>query len=254
MSQKEEDRLFSLLVGISASSESTLERLSTSLKVFVKKFFDNKDFSKPIDPLDTVMNIIMKSEAILYTVYELESSNNTDEQKLELLYYKDLVLKSMVVLTNIEFFIDLLKENNLHDDVLELREKIKTEFRLEAAGINKDFEDSDFIDELSSVQKTFSSLKPTIYKIKKKDKTKEKETTDIKLNEISKENTINLLESKEFDKDIAERIAKEYSPLEELTKIIREKYSEKIKKIDKKGNKILRTAMGWEIPTDFFED
>jgi len=62
------------------------------------------------------------------------------------------------------------------------------------------------------------------------------------------------LESKEFDKDIAERIAKEYSPLEELTKIIREKYSEKIKKIDKKGNKILRTAMGWEIPTDFFED
>lgn len=251
MSEKDEDKLFSLLVGISASSESTLERLSTSLKVFVKKFFDNKDFTKPSDPLETLMNIIMKSEAILYTVYDLESSNNTDEQKLELLYYKDLILKSMVVLTNLDFFIALLKENNLHDDVLALREKIKIEFRLEAAGVNKNFEDDGFTDELLNVKKTFSTLKPTVYKTKDKSKAKlkDKEIKAIK----DREKKVSLVKT-EHDKEIADRITKEYKPLEELKEIIREKYSEKLKKTNKKGNKILRTAMGWEIPTDFFED
>ena len=40
-----EDNFFNLLVNISVSSETTLDRLSSTLKIFVEKYFDNQDFT-----------------------------------------------------------------------------------------------------------------------------------------------------------------------------------------------------------------
>jgi hypothetical protein len=239
MGKTEDDSFFSLLVNISASSESSIERLSTSLKVFVKKYFDNKDFSVPSSPLEIAMNCIMRIEAILYTIYELEPMADTEDSKIELLYYKDLVLKSLVVLTNIDFFVKVLKDNNLFKDAYELREKVKSEFRMEAANLNQNVETGDFLNLDIIKFNTFKDIKPTEYRRNVNKKEILPETKPLSDNE---QEIISGLKSKKF------------KALAELKKRVVNKDREQKKQTDKDGKKIIRTSMGWEIPSDFFDD
>ena len=182
----EENELFSLLVNISSSSETSLDRLSTSLKVFVKKYFDNKDFTKPENPKDIALNCIMKVEAILYTIYELEPDAHTEEAKLELLYYKDLILKSLIVLTNLDFFVQVLKQNSLFKDAYELREKVKIEFRMEAAKLKKNFDEAEIIKIEEIEKRHFKDIKPTDYR-KVKNKNSEKQNREIEVIPLEEE-------------------------------------------------------------------
>lgn len=230
MSQSEEDeKFFSLLINISASSESNLDRLVTSLRVFVKKYFDNKDFNPPSNALEIVMDCVMKSEAILYTVYELENPDNTEEEKTEILYYKDLVLKSMVIITNLDFFVKILKDNFLFKDAYLLREKLRKEFIIDAARINQDTETGSFLDQENNINKVFKDIKPVEYRklknivIEKKSEVQEEvKLTEKKLSFLERAK----LKSQEKNKDVISGDT---------------------------DNRSTRTAMGWEISQDLLD-
>lgn len=239
MNQSEEDeKFFSLLINISASSESSIERLSTSLKVFVKKYFDNKEINQPSNVLEIAMDCIMKSEAILYTVYELENDNNTEEEKLELLYYKDLVLKSMVVLTNLDFFVKVLKDNSLFKDAYMLREKLKKEFIMDAARLSQDTQTGEFLNNENNRNKIFKDVRPIEYQKAKK----EIVSIDEKLDKTD--------EVKNSEEDSQKEPEKKLSFLERAKLLAKEK---------NQGNeaqeqtKSTRTAMGWEISQDLLD-
>lgn len=249
---KSKDSFFNLLVDISVSSESNIDRLSTSLKVFVRKYFDNHDYSEPDNPNEIVLNCIMKSEAILYTTYELESQADTEEAKLELLYYKDLVMKTLVVITSLDFFVKVLKENNLFKDASELKEKVKTEFRLEAAKLKQDLESGEFLHQEQNESRIFKDVKPTEYRRLSSPKVNTPKKAAFELPQIALPCDEELLKSdEELLKEIKE---KPFSPMADLQKKILNKSKKHEPKTDKDGNKILRTAMGWEIPTDFLEN
>jgi hypothetical protein len=234
MEQSEEDKnFFSLLINISASNESSIERLSTTLQVFVKKYFDNKDFDEPSNTLEIVMDCIMKSEAILYTVYELEETSKSEDEKIELLYYKDLVLKSMVVLTNLDFFVDILKKNSLFKDAYLLREKLRTEFIMDSARLGKDTDE--VLINIDNKVKLFKDIKPIDYQKSKKS------------NNIEKQEFI---DSENDRKEVVENIEarKKLSFLERAKLIANEKNNNQSDE-----PKTYRTAMGWEISQDLLD-
>ncbi|MFN8576224.1 MAG: hypothetical protein U0354_05155 [Candidatus Sericytochromatia bacterium] len=238
MEQSEEDKkFFSLLINISASNESSIERLSTTLKVFVKKYFDNKEFNPPSNALEIVMDCIMKSEAILYTVYELEENVNSEDEKIELLYYKDLVLKSMVVLTNLDFFVEVLKKNNLFKDAYLLREKLRKEFIMDAARLGKDTDE--VLINIEDKAKLFKDIKPIDYQKTKKDNNVEKQEF------IDKENSQKEIIEKEEAK-------KKLSFLERAKLISKEKNINSFIEEEQEPKKH-RTAMGWEISQDLLD-
>ncbi|MBC7476177.1 MAG: hypothetical protein H7263_17980 [Candidatus Sericytochromatia bacterium] len=291
MAESEDERFFRLLVNISLSSESSLERLSTSLKIFVQKYFENSDFSAPTDSLEIVMDSVMKSEAILYTVYELEVEAITNEAKLELLYYKDLVMKSLVILTNLDFFVLALKEAGLFKDAYNLREKVKLEFRIEAASLKQNIESGNFLQQGDNQSRLFKDIRPTEYrKIKKINYPTSYTTAAVDDSTFIANNALEDTNTSSSDEnnsniDISETIHNEkskfskydpyqdfsfelddenedeqtdnnkfISPLEALKIKARENSKEIIQKTDKNGNKILRTATGWELPIDFFDN
>jgi hypothetical protein len=275
---KSKDNFFDLLVNISASSESSIDRISSSLKVFVRKYFDNHDYSEPENTDDLVLNCIMKVEAILYTVYELEPEAVTEEAKLELLYYKDLVMKTLVVITNLDFFVKSLKENHLFNDAYDLREKVKTEFRLEAAKLKQDLETGEFLRQDSKDSRFFKDVKPTEYRKLTNRSTEPTPVSPSKEPELPEPTTpkrpakkpdlfeLPTIDLGESDEKLLKEIeSKPFSPVKEtegqtlnliegLKKEIKKKSVVHEPKTDKDGNKILRTAMGWEIPTDFLEN
>lgn len=240
MNQSEEDKnFFSLLINISASNESSIERLSTTLKVFVKKYFDNKEFNEPSNTLEIAMDCIMKSEAILYTVYELEEDINTEEEKIELLYYKDLVLKSMVVLTNLDFFVAILKERGLFKDAYLLREKLRKEFIMDSARLGK--ETDEVLVDIENKAKLFKDIKPIDYQKTKKDNNVEKQEF------INSENDRKEIVEKENEK-------KKLSFLERAKLISQEKNKNNNSyNNDQEETKTNRTAMGWEISQDLLD-
>lgn len=238
---KEDELFFSLLTNISLSSESTLERLTNSLKVFVRKYFDNQDFTPPENSLEIAMNCIINSESILYTVYELEKEASTEEEKLELLHYKDVVLKTLVVVTNLDFFVTELKENDLFKDAYVLREKVKAEFRLEADKINQN---PDMFNYTEIKTRFFTDTKPIEHR-KNSDEVKKTDTS------IHYENQISLPEIKADE--IISVIKGESESMSRLKKAMNES---KIKKEVSQSSKEkkLRTSMGWEISQDFLEN
>lgn len=237
MAQSEEDeKFFSLLINISASSESNLERLVTSIRVFVKKYFDGKEFNPPSNALEIVMDCIMKSEAILYTVYELESEDNTEEAKLEILYYKDLVLKSMVVLTNLDFFVKILKENSLYKDAYLLREKLKKEFIMDAARLGQDTQTGTFLDQENNRNKVFGDIRPVEHR---KLKNKPYQNSEkIIVNEVKPETNV-----------IPE---KKLSFLERARLSSQEKNKNNPEE-NTDDPKAMRTAMGWDISQELMD-
>jgi len=271
---KNEDEFFKLLVNISASSESTLERLSTILRVFVKKYFENKDFSIPTNPYETAMNCIMRLEAMLYTVYELEQNVISLAEKMELLYYKDLVFKSLVVLTNVDFFVKVLKKTNLLEDANELLEKVKSEFISETTTFDYDFEREDKKGYESIKDRKFKDLKPIQYRRAREELVKEVKD-EIEKESLSDLNTLSLTEPK-IDVDVDQQKPKmrkqssgdelnylvipglsldaEFRPLEALKRKIKERSKITEARPGKDGKKVLRTASGWEIPTDLLEN
>jgi hypothetical protein len=266
---KQKDNFFNLLVNISASSESSIERLSTSLQVFVKKYFDNHDYSQPENTNELVLNCIMRSEAILYTVYELEPEATTEEAKLELLYYKDLVMKTLVVITNLDFFVKALKDNNLFQDAFELREKVKTEFRMEAARLKQNLEAGDFLSQEKNKNRVFKDVKPTEYRrmsnkapaagnaVNPPEPAKEPPLVIPKKGPVLELPKIDLgpePTDEELLEEMQSKQAKPFTPYADLKKKLQDKPKNQEHKTDKSGNKILRTAMGWEIPLDFLEN
>lgn len=219
------DELFSLLVNISVSSESTIERLTNSLKVLVKKYFDVRDFTSPENPKEVLFDSILKIEAILYTLYEIESTANSEAKKLEILYYKEIVLKALFVITSLDFFLDELRENDLLEDADQLREKVKQEFEIIA---NKKDQNISYDNNIKT--RFFGEIKPQDYR-------KSKNHT-IKNNNSILENLKN----------------KNLSLLSILKQKIKTKSKAPEPKINSEGKKTIRTATGWEIPADFFED
>lgn len=245
--ETQEDDLFNLLVNISVSSETTLDRLSTHLRIFVKKYFDNQDFSKPSNIFEIVSNSILKSETILYTIYALEEKATTEEEKIELLYFKDLVLKTMVILTNLDFFVSELKENGLYKDAYLLREKLKTEFRIEASKYLPKNTDIDSI-KLPDKPTIFKDSKPSEFNTKEQYTSKKDKSDEIKENLYDPYKNINLLD------DTEDKMA----PINSLKKRLEEAKQNREKKefepkLDKHGRKITRTASGWEIPLELLE-
>lgn len=239
MNQSEEDKnFFSLLINISASNESSIERLSTTLKVFVKKYFESKDFNEPSNALEIAMECIMKSEAVLYTVYELENESNSEEEKVELLYYKDLVLKSMVVLTNLDFFVSVLKENSLFKDAYLLREKLRKEFIMDAARLGK--ETDEVLTDIENKAKLFKDIKPIDYQ-----KSKKNNVTVEKQEFINSENDRKESVEKENEKKKLSFLERAKLISQEKNKNNTDTQSEEIK-----SN---RTAMGWEISQDLLD-
>lgn len=237
---QEDEEFFSLLANISLTSESTLERLSNFLKVFVKKYFDNQDFTPPENSLEIVTNCILKSEAILYTIYELESKAIKEEEKLELLYYKDIVLKTLVVITNLDFFVNTLKENELFKDAYLLREKLKEEFKLEAskAKINPDT-----FSKVEVKTSFFREVKPIEHRktsdISKTEKNIKKSSLNLQLPEIKEAEILENDSLKEAKSRL--KLAIERAKEKKL-----ETYIEEEPKIERKT----RTAMGWNINPD----
>lgn len=221
------DELFSLLVNISVSSESTLERLTNSLKVLVKKYFDTKDFTEPENVKDVLFDSILKVEAILYTLYEIENLANDELKKLEILYYKDVVLKVLFVITSLDFFIDVLKENDLFEDAVQLRDKVKQEFQILANQKNNN--NYNYVSE-NIETRFFSEIKPQDYR---------------------KSQNLTIKNDNKFLEDIQN---KNLSLISILKQKIKSKSKPPKPKIDSEGKKFIRTATGWEIPADFFED
>lgn len=241
---KEDEQFFSLLTNISLSSESTLERLTNSLKVFVKKYFDNQDFTPPENSLEIAMNCIINSESILYTVYELEARAMTEEEKLELLHYKDVVLKTLVVVTNLDFFVSELKENDLFKDAYLLREKVKMEFRIEATKINQN---PDMFNHTEVKTRFFTDTKPIEHR-KNSDEIKKSDTavhyeSPISLPEIKADEIISVIKGE----------SESMSRLKKAMNASKTKKETSDSGEDKKEKK-LRTSMGWEISQDFLEN
>ncbi len=243
MSQSVEDEnFFSLLINISASSESNLERLVTSIRVFVKKYFDNKEFNEPSNALEIVMDCIMKSEAVLYTVYELENENITEEAKIEILYYKDLVLKSMFVLTNLDFFVKVLKDNSLYKDAYLLREKLKKEFIIDASRLGQDTQSGKFLNQENNRNKLFSDIKPVEYRKLKNNY----------LPNAGSPSTFKSQDKKETIEEISDTPEKKLSFLERA-KISAKERNKDNKEDENSDSKSMRTAMGWEISQDLLD-
>lgn len=193
---KKDTDLFKLLINISASSESTLERLSTTLKMFIDKYFVIKDFTPPSSPIDTVINTILQVEAVLYTCYELDKKAKKEREKLEIFYYKDLVLKSLFVLTNMDFYIDALIHNNLYKDACDLRDQLEEAFRKESDKFDKtDIEDVFESIELDS-KKVYKDVTPSEYR-------RARDFKDIDKEELAKESTKEDLQLHEVDPTIA---------------------------------------------------
>jgi hypothetical protein len=219
------DELFSLLVNISVSSESTIERLTNSLKVLVDKYFEVKDFTKPENTKDVLFDSILKIEAIVYTLYEIENEADNEPKKLEILYYKDIVLKALFVLTNLDFFVKELKENELFDDACQLREKLKEEFKILANNRN----DNQLYNCEEIKTRFFGEIKPQDYR-------------KLKNNNIRNDDVLDRIKNKNLN----------------LLSILKQKIKSKSKppepKINSEGKKVIRTATGWEIPADFFEN
>ncbi|MEK7432116.1 MAG: hypothetical protein AABZ74_03200 [Cyanobacteriota bacterium] len=245
LENEEDEAFFSLLTNISLTSESTLERLGSFLKVFVKKYFENQDFTPPENSLEIVTNSILKSEAILYTIYELEEKATTEEEKLELLYYKDIVLKTLVVVTNLDFFVSELKEHELYKDAYILREKVKSEFRIEASKIKQNPDTFSYTEIKTNI---FRDVKPIQHR---------KESKEIKKDGLENKKTLlnlNLPDIKEEDLIVSVK-DKNFSMMDRLKKAINTaKDKNDIKEEDKKETKKTRTSMGWQIDPSLFEE
>jgi hypothetical protein len=127
MGEFRNDSFFSLLVEMSDSAESK------ALMSFVEKYFENRETKPPANPVEVVLNLMMVIETINETLAELETLSETEEEKIELLMYRHLVLKALVVITYLDFFSGVLKETNLYNEVCSFREKVKSDLTAKAA-------------------------------------------------------------------------------------------------------------------------
>ena len=248
MSEPEkEDDLFALLVNISVSNETTLERLNTGLKVFVRKYFENFDISEPSNPFEIVSNCILKSEAIIYTVFELEKKAYTEEEKIELLSYKDIVLKTLVVITSLDFFVRVLKDFGLYKDAYMLKEKLTNEFKLESNKLGKLQQNLNLTEILLKAEtlKKFKYVKPAEHQ-KLRGEIDKKPTPTTSLYE-SDEEIMKRINDEKFG-----ALNKLKNKLVEAQKLNLERPKFEPKK-DKNGNTVVRTATGWQIPTELLE-
>ena len=111
-------------------NQATYERLYAlcgPLDVFLQKYFKDMDLTPPPNPAETALDFLMKAENLIYEVDLVYQPHMNDDDTVALIWFKDRALKTLVVLTHLPFFTEVLGEEGFLEPAVSLCQKVTTE-------------------------------------------------------------------------------------------------------------------------------